>query len=70
MAYFYPFQSCSRRLGVSDLQIFESSGSVNKQHERQIIEYHGSAPFLKLEKICKGNSCSLFLQRETDDFCC
>lgn len=52
MAYFYPFQSHFKRLSIPELQIFGSNvtGSVNKKHERQIIEYHGSVPFLKAEK--------------------
>lgn len=53
LIYFYPFQSHLKRLGISDLQIFGSSvtRSVNKKHERQIVEYHGSAPFLNLKKM-------------------
>lgn len=73
MSYFYPFQSHLKRLRIPELQIFgrNVTGSMNKKDERQIIEHHGSSPFLKLEKkICKENSCSLFLQRETDDICC
>lgn len=50
MAYlFLPFPKLFEE---TNLQIFGSNviGSVNKKHGRQIIEYHGSALFLKLKK--------------------
>lgn len=52
LIYFYPFQSHLKRLSIPELQIFGSNvtRSLNKKHERQIIDYHGRAPFLKLEK--------------------
>lgn len=68
MAYlFLPFPKLFEE---TNLQIFGSNviGSVNKKHERQIIEYHGSALFKAEKKSAEGTAVVCFYKEKQMTF--